>query len=115
MHQDELEDQFVSLHDRWQKNSDCRFRQRETEADLYAAVFLVPGPLLLANPKGQEICLAWRRGQTIKPGRLKYLVSALASDFGVTYKLMRESLEERAWLFRDAKKDLAIKPRRAHF
>lgn len=113
LHVDEF-DQFISLHDRWQKTSDPRFLQRESEADLYAAVFLVPGSLLLANPKGQELYLAWRGNREIKSGRLKYLISALAIDFGVTYTLMRRSLEERGWLccYWETK-TLALSPRKA--
>ena len=75
---------------------------------------LVPGSLLLANPKGQELYLAWRGNREIKSGRLKYLISALAIDFGVTYTLMRRSLEERGWLccYWETK-TLALSPRKA--
>ena len=73
-----------------------------------------PGSLLLANPKGQELYLAWRGNREIKSGRLKYLISALAIDFGVTYTLMRRSLEERGWLccYWETK-TLALSPRKA--
>lgn len=81
---EELENRFVSLFNRWQEVRDSRLLQRESEADLYAAVFLVPGKMLLNNSWGAEIYSAWKNKRAVKSGRLRYLLKAAASDFGVT-------------------------------
>ena len=112
LHQYELESQFISLYSRWQKDQDSRLLQRENEADLYAAVFLVPGRMFVANPRGAEIYSTWKNQRTVKPGRLRYLIMTAANDFGVTYTLMRRSLEERGWILPYSQtKALAIAPK----
>lgn len=98
MHSGELEALFVSRHGRWERVRDARLYQRETEANLYAAVFLVPGNMLVRHPRGLEIYNAWKERRALKPGWLRKLVQELAADFGVVPAVMRRSLEERRWL-----------------
>lgn len=104
LHGDELEERYISLHGRWDNNNlDSRHLPRETEADLYAAIFLVPDDMLLRHARGREIYRAWHEGREIPPGRLSFLVQKLAVDFGIGASVMRRSLEERGWLQRVAK------------
>jgi hypothetical protein len=98
MHSDELQGLYVSQHGRWETYRDSRVYQRELEADLYAAVFLVPSNMLVRHSKGREIYSAWREQRQIKADRLGKLINALAKDFNISSVLMRRSLEERGWL-----------------
>ena len=98
LHQGELESQFVSRHGRWERSDDPRLFQRECEANLYAAVFMVPKDLLVRQPGTIAILKARRDEKTIRPSILLKYVYELAHAFGVSPTLMRRSLEERGWL-----------------
>lgn len=101
LHGDELEERYISLHGRWDGSIlDSRQFPRETEADLYAVIFLVPDDLLLRHARGREIYGAWYEGREIPAGRLSFLIQKLAVDFGIGAAVMRRSLEERGWLER---------------
>jgi hypothetical protein len=101
LHGDELEERNISLHGRWDHSIlDSRHLPRETEADLYAAIFLVPDDMLLRHNRGREIYGAWHEGRDIPAGRLSFLIQKLAMDFGIGPSVMRRSLEERGWLER---------------
>jgi hypothetical protein len=97
-HADELRSRFVTCYGRWNQVQDSRLRQREEEAELYAAVFMVPGKLLVGHQVGQEIYQAWRKGDPVRRGRADRAVRELARHFGVTRALMRRSLAERGWI-----------------
>lgn len=100
LHRDELEERHISLHGRWDSSQlfDSRYYHRENEANLYAAVFLVPGEQLLRHPVGREIYLTWKEGRTIASSRLSSWVKKLADHFGISSVTMRRSLEARGWL-----------------
>ena len=98
LHQGEIESQFVSRYGRWESTDDPRTFQRECEADLYAAVFMVPKDLLVLHPKTIAILKARRDEKPIRPSILLKYVYELANAFGVSSTLMRRSLQERGWL-----------------
>ena len=95
---DELESRFVTRYGRWAQTRDPRLRQREEEADLYAAVFLVPGDMLGRHPRGRQIYGAWRSQRKVRQDLLGESVKELAAYFGVTVALMKRSLAERGWV-----------------
>ena len=104
LHADELTSQFITKYGRWAQYRDPRLIQRENEADVYAAVFLVPGGMLVDHARGREIYDAWRAHRQIRPGWLERIIRELAADFGVTSSLMRRSLVMRGWVDLDGKK-----------
>jgi hypothetical protein len=97
-HGPELESRFVTKYGRWAQTRDPRLRQREEEADLYAAVFLVPGDMLVRHPRGRQIYGAWKAQERVRQDLLGEAVKELAAHFGVTTALMKRSLAERGWV-----------------
>ena len=108
-HADELESLFVTRYGRWAQTRDPRLLQREQEANLYAAVFLVPGEMLLRHPRGRQIYGAWKSQQRVRQDLLGEAVKEIAADFGVTIELMRRSLAERGWVSMAKNKRLSIR------
>ena len=77
---------------------DNRDFQREQEADLYAAVFLVPGRFLVQEKSAQQIYKWHKERKWVKSPQLWKLVYGLARDFEVTPSLMRRCLMEVGWI-----------------
>lgn len=99
LHTDEVRGQvFISSNDLSQGFDDPRFFQKEFEADLYAAVFMVPLELLEKCKRAAE----WREelhgaGGGSSPEVWK-MVDELAGIFGTTRDLMRYALEAYGWV-----------------
>lgn len=107
LHGGEFQGRFTTKYGRWAQSRDARWIQRENEADVFAAVFMVPGEMLVGHARGREIYDAWRAQRQFRPAWLERLVRELAADFGVTFSLMRRSLMMRKLVVMEGKK-LAI-------
>ena len=77
-----------------------RSYQREREADLYAALFLVPLSELKAHRVVQNLLEHRRERRTLSPLTLWKSVYRLARDFRVSPTLMKRCLFELRWIER---------------
>ena len=72
--------------------------QREQEADLYAAIFLVPGRFLVREKSAQQLYRWHKQRKTVKASSIWRRVYDLAKRFKVTPSLMRRCLVELGWI-----------------
>lgn len=104
VHQDEMEEgEFISYQEDG-RFRDARAYQKEDEADLYAAVFLVPLELLEAAPPFQELVEARAQERSLGSGMLWAKVYKLCAIFGVPPTLMCRSLEIYGWIVKEPRK-----------
>lgn len=99
LHTDEVEEQvFISSSNLADGFDDPRFFQKENEADLYAAVFMVPVELLakcrLATARREQ----FQNADEVASPELWDFVEEMARFFGTTRDLMRYSLELYGWI-----------------
>lgn len=98
LHTDEMESGCYISSNLDQGFDDPRFFQKEFEAELYAAIFLVPLELL---EKSQRIQLKRQKLQdspNVASPQVWDLVSDTARLFGITKDLMRLALEVHGWI-----------------
>lgn len=100
LHQGEFDSQFVSHHETYAQSRDPRAFQKEMEADLYAAIFLVPKEWLLQHHHAQGLIRARADGRPMNSSFIWKAVYRLAYVFGVSPTMMRRCLIEFGWIER---------------
>lgn len=104
LHQDEMEQRtYISFQGNG-RFQDSRAYQKESEAELYATVFLVPRELLESNALFQDLVEARRNDKELRSGQLWYKVYRLCDVFGVTPTMMCRSLEIYRWIVKEPAK-----------
>lgn len=99
LHQDEMEQRtFLSSYGAGGRFEDPRARQKEFEADLYGAVFLVPLERLKQTAAFQALEKARLDERKLKSGQIWMRVYQLSDIFGTTPTLMCRSLRVYGWL-----------------
>ena len=101
LHSDEIANRYMEsryLAEGVVTHMDERDFQREREADLYAAIFLVPGRFLVQEKSAQQIYRWHKERKTVKSPRIWRGVYDLAKRFKVTPSLMRRCLMELGWI-----------------
>lgn len=117
LHSDEIEERYLGNSE---YQPDERFDQREAEADLYAAIFLVPGRLLVKQSQAQLLRKWHLDGSQPKSARIWKQVCDLARIFKVTPTLMKRCLLEVGWFEecdhtkKGDRKGLRMKPKSEH-
>ena len=100
LHADEMEmRETVSYYNgTCETHTDPRHAYREREADLFAAMFLVPKEQLLLEQEGARVQYCYKEGEKLKSSTLWRFVYQLARKFQVSPSLMRRCLIELGWV-----------------
>ena len=99
LHQTEMTEKlFISYHGSGGRFDDSRAIQKEHEANLYAALFLLPEQELRATRPIQNLLKNREDGREMKSSTLWKSVYQLSQIFGVTPTLLKRRLIELGWI-----------------